>query len=78
MKSQMTSLHAGTASVALLDKPIEETDRQDLNLDDNSIAEKTQITYPLRVDPDVLDDEVGRHPNTIVFLTRDSSQVFGD
>merc|ERR1719152_230445 len=60
---------------ALPDKPIEETDPQDLDLDDNSITENTRISYPLHANPDVLDGEVGPHPNTIVLLTADAFGV---
>ena len=55
---------------ALPDKPIEETDFQDLDLDDNSITENTRISYLLHANPHVLDGEVGPHPNTIVLLRR--------
>ena len=61
---------------ALPDKPIEETDPQNLDLDDNSITENTRISYPLHENPDVLDGEVGPHPNTIVLLTADAFGVF--
>jgi len=60
---------------ALPNKPIEETDPQDLDLDDNSITENTRISYPLHANPDVLDGEVGPHPNTIVLLTADAFGV---
>ena len=59
---------------ALPDKSIEETDPQDLDLDDNSITENTRIRCSLHANPHVLDGEVGPHPNTIVLLTGD---VFG-
>ena len=55
---------------ALPDKPIEETDFQALDLDDNSITENTRISFPLHANPHVLDGEVGPHPNTIVLLRR--------
>ena len=61
---------------ALLDNAIEETDPQDLDLDDNSITENTRISYPLHANLDVLDDEVGPHSNTIVLLTADAFGVF--
>jgi len=60
---------------ALPDKPIEETDPQELDLDDNSITENTRISYPLHANPHVLDGEVGPHPNTIVLLTADAFGV---
>ena len=60
---------------ALPDKSIEETDPQDLDLDDNSITENTRISYPHHENPDVLDGEVGPHPNTIVLLSADAFGV---
>ena len=59
---------------ALPEKPIEEIDPQDLDLDDNSIT-VTLISYSLHANADVLDGEVGLHPNTIVLLTADAFAV---
>jgi len=61
--------------VALPNKPIEETDPQDLDLDDNSITVNTRISFLLHANPDVLDGEVGPHPDTIVLLTADAFGV---
>ena len=61
--------------VALPNKPIEETDPQDLDLDDNSITVNTRISFLLHANPDVLDGEVGPHPNTVVLLTADAFGV---
>jgi len=56
-------------------KPIEETDPQDLDLNDGSITENTRFSYPLTCNPNVADGARGDHPQTIVLLTADAFGV---
>jgi phosphoenolpyruvate carboxykinase (ATP) len=56
-------------------KKMEECDPQDLNLDDDSIAENTRFSYPLTANPNVMPHGRGPHPQTIVLLTADAFGV---
>ncbi|MFQ5995182.1 MAG: phosphoenolpyruvate carboxykinase (ATP) [Acidiferrobacterales bacterium] len=57
------------------DKPLEETDPQELDLNDRSITENTRFSYPLNCNPNVADGAKGGHPETIVLLTADAFGV---
>ena len=57
-------------------KRIEETDPQELDLNDASITENTRFSYPLSCNPNVADGARGGHPETIVLLTADAFGVF--
>ena len=54
---------------------IEDTDPQDLDLNDASITENTRFSYPLSCNPNVADGARGDHPETIVLLTADAFGV---
>ena len=60
---------------ALPGKPIEETDPQEFDLNDNSCTENTRFSYPLSANPDVMPGAKGPHPQTIVLLTADAFGV---
>ena len=60
---------------ALPDKPMEETDPQELDLANNSITENTRFSYPLSCNPNVAAGQRGGHPETIVLLTADAFGV---
>ena len=59
----------------LADKPLAETDPQELDLADRSITENTRFSYPLTCNPNVAKDAKGGHPETIVLLTADAFGV---
>jgi phosphoenolpyruvate carboxykinase (ATP) len=59
----------------LWDKPLEQTDPQELDLSDRSITENTRFSYPLTCNPNVADGARGGHPQTIVMLTADAFGV---
>ncbi|MDN5862626.1 MAG: phosphoenolpyruvate carboxykinase (ATP), partial [Salinisphaera sp.] len=59
----------------LPDKPLAETDPQDLDLTDRSITENTRFSYPLACNPNVAEGARGGHPQTIVLLTADAFGV---
>lgn len=59
----------------LWDKPLEQTDPQELDLSDRSITENTRFSYPLTCNPNVADGARGGHPKTIVMLTADAFGV---
>lgn len=59
----------------LPDRPLAETDPQDLDLSDNAITENTRLSYPLAANPNVADGARGPHPETIVLLTADAFGV---
>lgn len=56
-------------------KAMEETDPQDLDLDDNSITENTRFAYGLDCNPVVREGARGPAPKTIVLLTADAFGV---
>ncbi len=56
-------------------KTMEECDPQDLDLNDDSIAENTRFSYPLTANPNVMPHGRGPHPQTIVLLTADAFGV---
>jgi len=59
----------------LKDKPLGETDPQELDLSDASITENTRFSYPLLCNPNIADGASGPHPETIVLLTADAFGV---
>jgi len=59
----------------LPDKPLAETDPQELDLGDDSITENTRLAYPLSANPNVAEGARGPHPQTIVLLTADAFGV---
>jgi len=59
----------------LPNKPFEQTDPQELDLDNNSITDNTRISYPLDANPNVAEGAKGPHPKTIVLLTADAFGV---
>jgi phosphoenolpyruvate carboxykinase (ATP) len=59
----------------LPDRPLEDTDPQELNLGDASITENTRFSYPLKCNPNVAEGARGPHPATIVLLTADAFGV---
>lgn len=59
----------------LADKPLEQTNPQELDLADRSITENTRFSYPLTCNPNVADGAKGGHPETIVLLTADAFGV---
>jgi len=59
----------------LPDKPMAETDPQELDLFDNSVTENTRFSYPLSANPNVAEGAKGPHPQTIVLLTADAFGV---
>jgi phosphoenolpyruvate carboxykinase (ATP) len=46
-----------------------------VNYDDDSLTENTRVAYPLDHIPDAVADGLGRHPQTILFLTADAFGV---
>jgi len=56
-------------------KAMEDTDPQDLDLDDNSITENTRFAYGLDCNPVVREGSRGPTPKTIVLLTADAFGV---
>ena len=54
---------------------MEDTDPQDLDLNDRSITENTRFSYPLTCNPNVAKGAKGPHPQTIVLLTADAFGV---
>lgn len=60
---------------SLPDKPLAETDPQDLDLTDDSITENTRLSYPLAANDNVAAGAQGPHPTTIVLLTADAFGV---
>lgn len=56
-------------------KRMEECDPQELDLNDDSIAENTRFSYPLTANPNVMPNGRGPHPQTIVLLTADAFGV---
>jgi len=59
----------------LSNKPLSETDPQELDLTDDSITENTRFAYPLACNPGVAVGAQGPHPETIVLLTADAFGV---
>ena len=59
----------------LPDRPLADTDPQDLDLTNDSISENTRFSYPLSANPNVADGARGPHPQTIVLLTADAFGV---
>ncbi|MDA3921874.1 MAG: phosphoenolpyruvate carboxykinase (ATP) [Salinisphaera sp.] len=59
----------------LPDRPLSQTDPQDLDLSDNSITDNTRLSYPLAANPNVADGARGPHPQTLVLLTADAFGV---
>ncbi len=59
----------------LTDKPLNETDPQELDLTDRAVTENTRFSYPLSCNPNVADGAKGGHPETIVLLTADAFGV---
>ena len=59
----------------LPDKPLAETDPQELDLADSSVTENTRFAYPLTCNPNVAEGARGPHPRTIVLLTADAFGV---
>ncbi len=59
----------------LPDRPLAETDPQELDLTDDSITENTRFAYPLTCNPNVAPGARGPHPRTIVLLTADAFGV---
>lgn len=60
---------------ALPNKPLAETDPQELDLSNDSITENTRLSYPLEANPNVAEGARGPHPETIVLLTADAFGV---
>ncbi len=60
---------------ALKGKKLEDTDPQELDLNDRSITENTRFSYPLSCNPNVAEGARGPHPTTIVLLTADAFGV---
>ena len=56
-------------------KRMSECHPDELDLDDNSIAENTRLSYPLEVVPNTMPNAQGPHPQTIVLLTADAFGV---
>jgi phosphoenolpyruvate carboxykinase (ATP) len=56
-------------------KKLEDTDPQELDLNDSSITENTRFSYPLSCNPNVAEGARGPHPETIVLLTADAFGV---
>ncbi|WP_370308820.1 phosphoenolpyruvate carboxykinase (ATP) [Sinimarinibacterium flocculans] len=56
-------------------KRMEECHPDELDLNDDSIAENTRFSYPLDANPNVMPNGQGPHPQTIVLLTADAFGV---
>lgn len=56
-------------------KKMEECHPDELDLNDDSIAENTRLSYPLEVVPNIMPKAQGPHPQTIVLLTADAYGV---
>jgi phosphoenolpyruvate carboxykinase (ATP) len=56
-------------------KTMAECHPDELDLDDDSIAENTRFSYPLDANPNVMPNGQGPHPQTIVLLTADAFGV---
>ncbi|MGH8541930.1 MAG: phosphoenolpyruvate carboxykinase (ATP), partial [Stenotrophobium sp.] len=56
-------------------RKMEECHPDELDLTDRSIAENTRLSYPLEVNPNVMPNGQGPHPQTIVLLTADAFGV---
>jgi phosphoenolpyruvate carboxykinase (ATP) len=56
-------------------KRMEDCDPQELDLNDDSIAENTRFSYPLTANPNIMPNGRGPHPQTIVLLTADAFGV---
>ncbi|MGH7225314.1 MAG: phosphoenolpyruvate carboxykinase (ATP) [Gemmataceae bacterium] len=56
-------------------RKMEECHPDELDLNDRSIAENTRLSYPLEVNPNVMPNGQGPHPQTIVLLTADAFGV---
>ncbi len=56
-------------------KQMSECDPQELDLNDDSIAENTRFSYPLTANPNIMPNGRGPHPQTIVLLTADAFGV---
>ena len=56
-------------------KKMEECHPDELDLNDGSLAENTRFSYPLDVNPNVMPNGQGPHPQTIVLLTADAFGV---
>ncbi|MEW6168552.1 MAG: phosphoenolpyruvate carboxykinase (ATP), partial [Pseudomonadota bacterium] len=54
---------------------MEDCDPQELDLNDDSIAENTRFSYPLSANPNIMPNGRGPHPQTIVLLTADAFGV---
>ncbi|MGB0221344.1 MAG: phosphoenolpyruvate carboxykinase (ATP) [Sinimarinibacterium flocculans] len=54
---------------------MEECHPDELDLNDDSIAENTRFSYPLDANPNVMPNGQGPHPQTIVLLTADAFGV---
>ncbi len=59
----------------LPDRPLAETDPQELDLTNNSITDNTRLAYPLTANPNIAANARGPHPETIVLLTADAFGV---
>lgn len=59
----------------LAGRKIEDTDPQELDLNDQSITENTRFAYSLSANPNVAEGARGPHPETIVLLTADAFGV---
>ena len=56
-------------------KRLEDTDPQELDLNDRSIGENTRFAYGLECNPQVMEGEKGQNPTKIVLLTADAFGV---
>lgn len=59
----------------LADKPLADTDPQELDLTDASITQNTRLSYPLEANANVAQGARGPHPDTIILLTADAFGV---
>ena len=56
-------------------RSFDDSDPQELDLNDSSITENTRFSYPLKCNPNVAEGARGGHPATIVLLTADAFGV---
>ncbi|MDB5985339.1 MAG: phosphoenolpyruvate carboxykinase, partial [Nevskia sp.] len=56
-------------------KKMEDCHPDELDLNDDSIAENTRFSYPLDANPNIMPNGQGGHPQTIVLLTADAFGV---